>query len=316
MNFVYRLKEKDKAFLRKEPDRLVRDLKRYFKNRRYEKIIAVGDYSSLKLEQAGIQPDLSIIDGKIQRKKITREIRAEKTLKAVNPAHTITKQAWEKVKQGLCYSQSVKLKIEGEEDLLFLPSVIFSPNGSLVIYGVRNKGSGVVKVTPLFRDEIINFLRLKREKIICGGSFDRFHAGHKYFLLTAQEKAKKIFLGLTSDEYLKKKIGNEDFWRYEKRLNKVGDFLKQYDARYEILEIHDPYSKALELDGDLLVTDETYMSGLCLNKERKRIGKNPFTIIKIERIKAGDGGSLSSARIRKGEIDLNGNVLNNANGSS
>jgi hypothetical protein len=46
------------------------------------------------------------------------------------------------------------MKIEGEEDLLALPAIMLAPLGAVVVYGLRNKGAVVVKVSEKLKENI------------------------------------------------------------------------------------------------------------------------------------------------------------------
>jgi hypothetical protein len=55
--------------------------------------------------------------------------------------------------------QSVKMVIEGEEDLLTLPAILYAANDSFVIYGQPYEGIVIVKATPTKKKEIQAILK-------------------------------------------------------------------------------------------------------------------------------------------------------------
>jgi len=119
------------------------------------RLIAVGDAVSESLMKNGVFPDVFIIDNKVMRKEITPlKFGAERTLYAKNPAGTISKEAWEKIKNALNSDLQTKIIIDGEEDLLALPAVLFAPENSFVVYGQPREGMVVIKVTEEKRKEI------------------------------------------------------------------------------------------------------------------------------------------------------------------
>ena len=119
------------------------------------KLIAVGDAVSESLMKNGVFPDVFIIDNRVMRKEITPiEFGAERTLYAKNPAGTISKEAWEKIKNALNSDLQTKIIIDGEEDLLALPAVLFAPENSFVVYGQPHEGMVVIKVTEEKRKEV------------------------------------------------------------------------------------------------------------------------------------------------------------------
>ena len=119
------------------------------------RLIAVGDAVSESLMKNGVFPDVFIIDNKVMRKEITPlKFGAERTLYAKNPAGTISKEAWEKIKNALNSDLQTKIIIDGEEDLLALPAVLFAPEKSFVVYGQPREGMVVIKVTEEKRREV------------------------------------------------------------------------------------------------------------------------------------------------------------------
>mgnify|MGYP000067653495 FL=1 len=119
------------------------------------RLIAVGDAVSESLMKNGVFPDVFIIDNKVMRKEITPlKFSAERTLYAKNPAGTISKEAWEKIKNALDSDLQTKIIIDGEEDLLALPAVLFAPENSFVVYGQPREGMVIIKVTEEKRREV------------------------------------------------------------------------------------------------------------------------------------------------------------------
>ena len=118
-------------------------------------MIAVGDAVSESLMKNEVFPDVFIIDNRVMRKEITPiEFGAERTLYAKNPAGTISKEAWEKIKNALNSDSRTKIIIDGEEDLLALPAVLFAPEKSFVVYGQPHEGMVIIKVTEEKRREV------------------------------------------------------------------------------------------------------------------------------------------------------------------
>lgn len=147
------------------------------------------------------------------------------------------------------------------------------------------------------------------KKIAVGGTFDKFHNGHKKLLSTAFEMAEEVLIGITSDEFANNK--NHEIEPFNKRIKKIESFVKKYDVKYEINEIFDSYGTADKdpfLDA-IVVSKETEKSAEYINKERLNNGYSLLDIIVIDWILAYDGTPISSTRIRKGEIDSVGKSL-------
>lgn len=118
-------------------------------------IIAVGDIVAASCVESGRQADISIIDGKTRRHILSPDSAAffseSEKRETENPAGTIT-QAAAKCLQSMfvTYAESRKrqlLVVNGEEDLLAIPSILLSPLQSVVLYGQFDKGIIVVHVS-------------------------------------------------------------------------------------------------------------------------------------------------------------------------
>ena len=125
------------------------------------KIISVGDRSTERLVSLGIYPNLAIVDGverrqekeKILNNRITELLAKNFTrISCINPAGTITKEAFDKIRFALTGEKDVILQIIGEEDLLTLPACYFAPYDSVVCYGQPLEGLVLINVnTPMKR---------------------------------------------------------------------------------------------------------------------------------------------------------------------
>lgn len=123
-------------------------------------LVAVGDVSAQRLLQTKIKTNLFIVDFQVQRQPVYHSFReigfsTEKRLPAVvNPPGVITREAlrsvFQAISDGLKDNQSRVLKIDGEEDLLVIPAILYAPLGARVIYGqppTELRPEGLVAVT-------------------------------------------------------------------------------------------------------------------------------------------------------------------------
>jgi GTP-dependent dephospho-CoA kinase len=132
-------------------------------------VISVGDICSLFLHKAGYTPDLSIIDFKTRREIIAKSdivnFLSSKTepIENSNRAGTISKKVVYSLKKAIKTFLEKKERqviiINGEEDLLALPAVLFAPLGSVVFYGQFDRGTVVVPVTEEKKREISEILK-------------------------------------------------------------------------------------------------------------------------------------------------------------
>jgi uncharacterized protein (UPF0218 family) len=123
-------------------------------------IISIGDTVSKNLTENRLPLKLAIIDNKVMRKNIRPILlKSEKTIHVKNPSGTITEGASEAVQEALKSDCTVKVVVDGEEDLLALIAILYSPENSFVIYGQPSEGVVLVRVTPRKKAEIAEILK-------------------------------------------------------------------------------------------------------------------------------------------------------------
>lgn len=153
----------------------------------------------------------------------------------------------------------------------------------------------------------------KFNTVVCGGTFDHFHKGHKKLLGLAVSTSNSLVIGITSDKYLKKvKNTNQKFEDFKTRKKTVEDYLsRSLDNRFNVLEIDDVFGPTLNKDffADAIVVSEFTKRGAReINKKRKEKGLKEFKILTCPSIEAEDNKRISSTRIRNGEIDREGKL--------
>ncbi len=145
-----------------------------------------------------------------------------------------------------------------------------------------------------------------------GGAFDEIHIGHIALLSKAFRVGKKVIIGVSSDDFAKKrgKILNHNFDQRVENLKKM--IKKEFgNASYEIAKLDGDFGPAVTAGevGALVASSETQAKGRLLNKMRVKKGLKPVEVIAVELVKAEDGSPISSTRIRAGEIDSRGRLL-------
>ncbi len=147
---MYELTEKLREDLKKPLGLLIRagNEMEYIKNNLIEKfVITVGDRTTESFILAGGKPKVEIVD--LKEKRSSREktlTSAETIIKVKNEPGTITEESIRAIKRAISSKKRVRIEIEGEEDLLGIPAIIYAPKGSYVLYGQPNEGLVVVKV--------------------------------------------------------------------------------------------------------------------------------------------------------------------------
>ena len=121
----------------------------FIKKKKFKKIITVGDYCSLALPS-----DIKIFDGKIKRKKIRKLLKF--SLSCQNPAGTIQKEVWPILKKAVENNENIF--VDGEEDLLVIPSVLLSEKGTAVVYGFPDKGVCLIEVSSKVKKDFKELL--------------------------------------------------------------------------------------------------------------------------------------------------------------
>jgi uncharacterized protein (UPF0218 family) len=123
-------------------------------------VISVGDTVSKNLVTNHVLPQLSIVDNKVMRRKIQSiPLAAEKTIHIRNFPGTITEEAIGAVQDALRSNCRSKIVVEGEEDLLTLIAVLYSPENSFIVYGQPYEGIIVVKATREKKAEVASILK-------------------------------------------------------------------------------------------------------------------------------------------------------------
>ena len=125
-------------------------------------IITVGDRTTEKMLEFGLNPSLQIIDNLEKRQKRNPPKSSEITveLNVDNPPAEITTQSIATIKKAFLIDSPVRIVVNGEEDLLVLPVCLFAPENSVVLYGQPNEGLVIVKVSPEIRNKTQSLLDL------------------------------------------------------------------------------------------------------------------------------------------------------------
>jgi uncharacterized protein (UPF0218 family) len=123
-------------------------------------IVSVGDIVSRNLVRNGVLPRLMIIDNRCMRRNIKEPdlLAADRTVYVTNPQATITQESVDSIRNALEGKNTVKIVVDGEEDLLTLAAVLHAPEGAFVVYGQPHLGMVVVRVNSEKKAEIARIL--------------------------------------------------------------------------------------------------------------------------------------------------------------
>jgi pantetheine-phosphate adenylyltransferase len=143
--------------------------------------------------------------------------------------------------------------------------------------------------------------------VAVGGTFDKFHDGHKKLLSTAFELGNEVEIGVTSDAFggLKGDIDS-----CKERMSNLKAFFSD-KSNFVVVPLEDPYGTTI-FDADfeaIVVSEETEPTAVEINKIRVSKGMKPMDIVVVSFVLAYDGNPISSTRIRSGEINQSGNFI-------
>jgi len=152
------------------------------------------------------------------------------------------------------------------------------------------------------------------KKVAVGGTFDELHRGHRILLLKAFESGDQVLIGLSSDD-LAGKLGKPHITAsYEERLAELKTVLENLglSERAEIVELTDPYGSSVkdpEIQA-LVVSEETAPAAVKINERRAKAGMPLLKVVTISMVLSQNCSPISTTRIRRGEIDREGRLLN------
>ena len=107
-------------------------------------LATVGDFVSSNIMEAGIHPDLVVVDHKIMRKSVDPIEFDRRFVNVDNPPGTVTAQSQRVLRIAAQECAQLAIIIDGEEDLLVLPLMVYLSNGSVIIYGQPREGMVVI----------------------------------------------------------------------------------------------------------------------------------------------------------------------------
>ncbi len=122
-------------------------------------LVTVGDRTTEYFVSRGRRPALQVVDALEKRTRRMAPVGGfDRMTNVSNPAGGLDGDAIELVRTELAAGGASRVLVNGEEDLLLLPAVLFSKDGADVFYGQPNEGMVHVEVSPQVRRRVADML--------------------------------------------------------------------------------------------------------------------------------------------------------------
>ncbi|MEM3030307.1 MAG: pantetheine-phosphate adenylyltransferase [Candidatus Micrarchaeia archaeon] len=143
--------------------------------------------------------------------------------------------------------------------------------------------------------------------VLVAGTFDCLHRGHARLLAAALASGRRVLIGLSSDEFAKKRR-HASVAPFEERKRLLSALLAHRNGKCEVFRLESATEPAASMRGldALVASEETKPAAQRINAIRRRRRLKPLRLIIIPTIFAQDLQPISCERIRQGKIDLNG----------
>ncbi len=153
---------------------------------------------------------------------------------------------------------------------------------------------------------------MRFKTVATGGTFDHLHRGHAALLSKSFEVGDLVVIGVTSDGFASRE-GKKPDQSYAERVAGLEDFIRSnFPGRnYLLSKLEDNFGPGIaspDVEG-IVVTAETAAKVSIANALRAEKGYPPLEVVVVDKVLAEDSKPISSTRIRRGEIDEQGNVL-------
>ena len=153
-------------FLKEPMGQLVNEKKllNLLKNEKY--IVSIGDLVTYTILKNHIEPIFCVVDFKTRRGECSQEIveliksYGKKSIVVKNSPGTISDDLWKIIEFAFEKLEdiSLRIEIEGEDDLASLAVIFLAPKDVTIIYGLPDKGVLVVKPTYENKEKVKEIL--------------------------------------------------------------------------------------------------------------------------------------------------------------
>lgn len=153
----------------------------------------------------------------------------------------------------------------------------------------------------------------KQISIGIGGTFDYLHIGHKNLINFASKFTtnNKLIIGVTSPLLTKHKLHPHSIQSFHLRFRQVADFCAKQKIPAQIFTLTNEFGPTISNNSPdiLCVTYNTVAGAIAIQKKRHTLQLPPLPTIVAPTKKDKRQQTISSTRIRMGEIDENGLIF-------
>lgn len=127
-------------------------------------VVTVGDACTVDLVARGRMPDVAVVDFKTKREESedlyeSLQVVGDVVLRAVNPAGTLTRDAWRTLNEAFKSGARVRVEVIGEEDLTALAAIDLAPEGTVILYGQPHEGVVLARADAETKARVRGILR-------------------------------------------------------------------------------------------------------------------------------------------------------------
>jgi len=142
---------------------------------------------------------------------------------------------------------------------------------------------------------------------IVAGTFDHLHSGHQQLLQTALKKSHQVSIGLTQSNLTRQKTLSQLIESQSKRNSTLKQVIKDH-TNYSIFPLKNPFKPADTSNqfDSIIASIETKKTINKINQLRLKTNLKPLKTHFIDLVKATDHLTLSSTRIRQGQVSRQG----------
>lgn len=183
-----------------------------------------------------------------------------------------------------------------------------SGEAMVILWELRKTGGEVLQML-----KVENVEKPRYTLAALGGTFSMIHVGHMALLLTAFQTAEKVIIGVTSDAYASTLSKQHPIPSYEERTAMIRRFLaaQGWAERSRMVKLEDPYGPTVEdpTIEALVVSPSTASRAVEINSKRVERMMKPLEVFVCPLVVAEDGQPVSSTRVMKGEITVEGRLV-------